>query len=180
MIADELSAAGIVQFGYFDGQPFRLNLSMLPAYPVLLAQIAEALDALRPPTMIDRLLTDALSVSLGVLLSVRCSVPLVYSRGTDESGVRDLVGAYDVGHPTLLVVHEWWGGASQRAFIEKAERVGLEVKVVLALIDFTSTGEVASLFTFDALLETLQASGRLPAGQVAAVRAWLKRNAPGM
>ena len=175
MIVDELSAAGLVQFGYFDGQPFRLNLSMLPAYPALLAQIAEAMDVLHPATKIDRLLVDAPTVPLGVLLSVRRSVPLVYSRGTDESGVRDLIGAYDVGHPTLLVVHEWWGGESQRAFIDKAARVGLDVRSVLALIDFTSTGEVTSLFTFDALLETLQASGRLPAGQVTAVRAWFSR-----
>lgn len=100
---DDMLRAGLVQFGLFgpDGAPVKLNCELLPAYPDILAQVAASAAEIATQPLPDRLVCTAQAVPLGVALSLRTGVPLVYSRGSDGPGVEDLVGAYDVGHPAL-------------------------------------------------------------------------------
>src|SRR5690349_104106 len=110
-----LMDAGLLQFGSFIEQgketPFRANFEMMPSYPDVLSQVANELarliprgaedDAVTPENTIDHLLCTWDSLPLGVALSLRTNVPLVYSRGSSAEPVHDLVGAYDIGHPAV-------------------------------------------------------------------------------
>ncbi|MCK6577649.1 MAG: hypothetical protein L6Q98_06040 [Anaerolineae bacterium] len=80
--------------------PYALQLEMLASYPAVLRQAAQA-TALRVTgyPKVDRLLCRADSLALGTLVSQETGIPLTYfdDRGHDAL----LVGAYDIGHPTV-------------------------------------------------------------------------------
>ena len=71
----------------------------------------------------------------GVALSLRTGIPLVYSRGAGEAPVFDLVGAYDIGHPALLLTNSVGWRGSPDTLVKRARRVGLEVHTLLPIIE---------------------------------------------
>jgi hypothetical protein len=152
--------AGLIQFGRFDSHPFKLNLELLPSYPDLLVRVAAALQ----PHIgsVERLLATFDAVSLGAVLATQAAIPLVYSRGTQQPAVQDLVGAYDVGHPTALITLVWWDDPQIGAFTERARRVGLDVRTVVTVIDCTRRSTaVHSLLRLEGLVAQLVVEGRL-------------------
>ena len=104
-LAALLLETGLLQFGRFitdDGpRPYQLQLDLLPSYPDVLAHITE----LAAPWVgdVNHLLSSAEALPFGVSLSLRTHIPLVYARGTDALTVYELAGAYDIGHPALLL-----------------------------------------------------------------------------
>ncbi|TVR23341.1 MAG: hypothetical protein EA396_03675 [Anaerolineaceae bacterium] len=125
---------GLVQFGTFNGAPYLLNTGLLPSYPAALALLAErAAPLIGQAAPVDRLVCTASAWPIGMALSLRLRLPLVYSLGTDAAGVHDLIGAYDMGHPACLLVNLWDGDAAIRELIDKARRVGLMIDSVVAL-----------------------------------------------
>lgn len=125
---------GLVQFGTFDGAPYLLNTGLLPSYPAALASLAErAAPLIERSAPVDRLVCTADAWPIGMALSLRSNLPLVYSLGTDAAGVHDLIGAYDMGHPACLLVNVWDGDAALAGLIDKARRVGLMIGAVVAL-----------------------------------------------
>ena len=181
-LIDSFVEAGLLQFGRFgaNGIPFELNLQLLPAYPGILRNIAEQAHTLFEEVRFDRLVCAFDSTPFGVALSLQSDIPLVYSRGSDLSGVYDLVGAYDVGHPALLLVNVWEDNSDVHQLVGKARHVGLEIDTVLTIVDYgikSPNGlSVWSLLYLAEAVVRLVDAGRLPPGQGRAVLDWLGSN----
>ena len=109
MIGQRLIQSGLIQFGAFPRQgsivPFDLSLALIGSYPDLLRDLANNAAERLAGITVTRLLATSEAIPLGVALSLRLNVPLVYSKGTGTSPVDDLVGAYDIGHPALLITN---------------------------------------------------------------------------
>jgi orotate phosphoribosyltransferase len=180
-----LLKTGLLQFGRFADRtgwkPYCLNLHMLPSYPdVLRALIEEAVPA---AGQADRLVAAADAIPFGIGLSLRTGIPLVYSRGTDEAPVYDLVGAYDIGHPALLITGSLNSPELMSRLIGRAKQVGLEIDGVIAVIDegsFQSAQvRIHALLNLPSVVAMLVKHEQLPAGQGKMIREWLNRHHPG-
>jgi orotate phosphoribosyltransferase len=169
--------AGLVQFGRFasDGStaPVQFHLDMLASYPDVLEAAAKALSSKIPST--ERLLCISEALPLGVALALKTGIPLIYSRGGEKEPVYDLVGAYDIGHPTTLVVNIA-GQSDYGHLLTSARRVGLDVQSVAAVINVGAESELplTSLLHLSDVVDTLHERGILPHGQAIAVRAWIE------
>lgn len=133
VMIEQLIASGLVQFGLFgDGSPVRFHLERLSAYPRVLSSFTEALVALQDTSVTDkhRVLVPHDSIVLGVAFSLATGIPLVYSRGQYHSVRDDLVGAYDMGHPTYLIVGALTPSRKFSGYLSDVRRVGLEVAQV--------------------------------------------------
>lgn len=177
MIANELLHKGILQIGRFQAaamsRPYRILFEMLPAYPPLLEQIAHV-TARSIPDDAERIVADADVMSVGVMTSLLKQISLVYSRGRGEAPVYDLVGAYDVGHPAVLLVGEYT--PATEPLIANCARVGLEVRSVIALVGsstLNTTVPCAVVVDLHEMITQLEADGLVPAHQAQAIRASL-------
>ncbi|MEL6151121.1 MAG: hypothetical protein AAFR56_15970, partial [Chloroflexota bacterium] len=74
------------------------------------------------------------TLPLATLISQIANIPLVYSRGRGEPAVDDLVGAYDINHPTLLLANTTTGDGALGQLQTDARRVGLLTTYALVLI----------------------------------------------
>jgi hypothetical protein len=181
-LIEQFWGAGLIQFGRFEGVPFKLQFDLLPSYPDLWAGLIDRLRQQLDMTRYERLLTPADSVSLGTLLSYATNIPLVYSKGTGREGVYDLLGAYDVGHPALFVANIWTDNEpTYLALMQKARRVGLEVNTALVIMTYGKTispdAHIHHLFRFEDVVMMLHHAQKLPIGQVNAVLEWIAQHA---
>lgn len=178
-LLNQLMAAGLIQFGHFveNGQitPIRLSLQYLPSYPHLCRALAEELMPLI--TQADTLLATPEVVSLASLISGSLNMPLIYSRGRGETAVRDLCGAYDVGHPTALITSVFDDSAALMKLVRQAASVGLEVQHIYCLIDLDNLLEIKTpriaLWRMHDVLQVLEDQRAIPAGQASIAREWL-------
>lgn len=174
--------AGLIQFGYFDGAPIRISLELLPSYPDVLAHLAE--EALQPIQAFqpERLVSTLGALPLTTLISHKTQLPVVYSLGTGESPVHDLVGAYDVGHPSILLDLEWQGEIKTTAFMQRAESVGLNIQGVITVLGIKPKPMRAiraiPLVNLHDFLDSIEQSNMIPRGQAAAVRQWISEQIP--
>ncbi len=137
MVSDltlKLARAGLVQFGRFeraggDVWPVMVNLLWLPSYPALLRDVAAALQPLLEGIAADRMLTTVDALPIGVALSLRADIPLVYPYGEvrDYTAAFAIEGAYDVGHPTLLLSDVLIDAPQANQITALARKVGLEI-----------------------------------------------------
>ncbi|MCU0511277.1 MAG: hypothetical protein MUE40_01775 [Anaerolineae bacterium] len=177
-LARALVAYGLLEAGLFtQGEqvlPLRLRLELLPAAPALLAHIAELALPLVGP--VERLVCLPDALPLGVAISLKSGLPLVYSRGRGESPVLDLVGSYDVGHPALLLMNTPPAVATLLEMQRRAATVGLEIGRGLALLaPAAAPGEdsplpVVPLLTLAQVVADLQQMDWLTAGQAQAIQ----------
>lgn len=180
-LLDLFAEAGLLQFGDFDAgggrrRPFLTRFELLASYPDVLAACVDAAEARVRAGAYVRLLCDVDALPFAVALALRTGIPLVYSRGVGQPPVDDLVGAYDIGHKTLLVTAVLDGDVLALPWVQGARRVGLETAGVLALLDargLALMGDTAALVHLTHAVDAYAAQGKLPAGQAAAVRAWL-------
>jgi len=167
-LAQRLLDVGLIQFGWFQhGKttlPFSLNLDMLASYPAILEQAASEAQTLLSSLNVTRLLATTDAVPFGVAVSLRTGIPLVYSRGAGEAPVFDLIGAYDIGHPSMLLTNSSGWNAPPTELIKGARRVGLEVHTLVTLLetrpepaDYT----VLPLLRFTDVVRDLEAAGQL-------------------
>ena len=171
-LIDALVNAGLVQFGYFAGRdrdeisPVRLNLALLPDYPDVLKLITDTLAMRLVKRTVERLICMSDSVPLGVAVSLKTGIPLVYSRGQGEPAVYDLAGAYDVGHPAALVMNVFDQMMPVAKLQENARRVGLNIQYGMAILGLSMTSElIEPLLRLDEMVDSLAARDRLPANQ---------------
>lgn len=183
-LAERLFNSGLLQFGRFetaDYRPFALNLDVLPSYPDALRLLASSVGELVANTRIDRFLCSEDSISLGVASSLHTGIPLVYSRGANTTSPFDLVGAYDIGHPTALLTNTIPTKPDIGSIITNARRVGLEVNLWIAIIDLQISRQPDDLPTrsllrlSDAVADLLH-DQTLPVGQAQAVSEWISRH----
>lgn len=136
---------GLVQFGCFadengDFVPFKLNLDWMISYSdVLRAAAFDVQDHFRVHSesikQFERILCPMDTLPVATLVSSATGIPIVYSRGRGESAVRDLVGAYDINHPTLLLTNSNATEVSLGNLSRMAFNVGLKVKYELMLVE---------------------------------------------
>jgi len=181
-LVDDFLKAGLLQFGLFDNAPYKFNFDLLPAYPNVLREICLQIQGLLNNRSYDRIVCDAESMPLGVGVSLQTGVSLVYSRGKGEPPVFDLVGAYDVGHPSILLLNIWDGNGSALKLINNARRVGLEINTIVAIFSLetgkTNSVDVAPLLNLMDTVKCLADNQRLPAGQAQAIMTWLSSDYP--
>lgn len=180
-LGNDLLRAGLVQFGWYmpDNQPYRLHLSMLPSYPGILRQAAAQIaPAVRSA---NRLLAAADSIPLGVAISLHTRIPLVYSQHS-SSAAHAFVGAYDIGHPAVLITNDLSQWDAIAGLARSARQVGLEIQRVVALVMCRAPNSghelpVSGIVSLEKLAMAMTASGELPLYHAQAVLAWLQRDA---
>ncbi len=195
-LARALADAGLIQFGRFaqpDGGvwPVAVHLDWLPSYPDVLRQAARALAPLMDGLGVDRVLAGPGALPVGVALSFETGVPLVYTVSEMRSAADAFAieGAYDVGHPTVLLSNLLLDAAQAESLTALAGRVGLEVRAMLAVLDLGLGARealeaggwiVRSSLTLGRALPVLEAAGALPPVMRARVQAWIEdcRNDP--
>lgn len=173
---------GLLQFGRFETasgwQPYQLHTELIGSYPEVLTALSDQMGLYVENA--DHLVCADGAVCLGTALSLRTRVPLVYYRYHAATGAFDLFGAYDIGHPALLVGFASSEVEQQRDIVQAAQRVGLEINRILVVMDDGSTSisrlPVDSLFSLVNILDHLVSVGALPPGQADAVRRWLAIN----
>ena len=176
-LAALLLETGLIQFGRYEGgKPYRLQLDLLPSYPDVLDTLIEMAEPLVGE--VDHLLSTSEAVPLGIGLSLSKQVPLVYSRGSNSAAVHDLVGAYDIGHPALLLANQ--PEARLEQLITRAHSVGLEVRSIMVIVDdgawHPKTLPLQSLIDLRSIVNVLVTDRTLPAGQAQRVTAWINRH----
>lgn len=177
-LATELLNHGLLEVGVFQTEAgqrsFRLHLDMLPAYPALLSAYAEGIAT--QLASVDRLVCPPDSVALGVAVSLRTQIPLVYSRGRGEAPVQDWVGAYDVGHPAALICNTLPTQEAWTLWNKQLASVGLNVVQIVALLEIQPLAidvPAHSLITLRDWLHSTPTS--LPAGMVQTMLAELEK-----
>jgi hypothetical protein len=185
-LASLLLDAGLIQFGWFrrggdaggaDPVPFALELEMLASYPVVLRAVVEAAQARMSSIPATRLLCPADSLPFGVACAAQSGIPLVYSRGSSDAPVFDLVGAYDIGHVTLLLANT--PESAPPGLAAGARRVGLDVRALLPILAVhvsPAPGDVAvfPLLRLADVVRECAAEGRLAPKHAQAVLDWLE------
>ena len=173
----ELIAAGLIQFGLFDGKPLVFNLKLLPSYPRILAHVADTaaqmIDA--STSTYEYLICTRDALPFGVVLSQQTGIPLVYAN-PEEQGVMSLAGAYDVGHRSLLLANTWLETEDIEWVLARARRVGLEIdKFILIVGADISWGDVEAVSLLDMVnvINQLMDENAIPEGQANAVKRWL-------
>lgn len=181
MDVSALLEAGLIQFGRFKTdsgfRPIQLHYHLLGSYPDLVQEIAQYAANLLQGKAFDHIASAVDTIPFSTALSLHRRIPLVYSQGGLLPPAQDWVGAYDVGHPSLLVVNVLEDSQPIQKLIDSAARVGLEIQTVLAI---TMVGEVRlenveaiHLFELSAVIHELSGSGRLTSSQAAAVLEWI-------
>lgn len=173
-----LVQTGLIQFGSFilagQERPVLFSLDMLPSYPDVLRAVT---DALAPFVAgVDHLVCTPEAIPVAVALSLHTGVPLVYSRGRGEEPVNDLVGAYDIGHPAVLITTVYGVDSDVNRLAASAGRVGLDVRQIVAVVGVATErrdSPIHALIRLADVVTELESSGVIPAGQAEAVRQWL-------
>jgi orotate phosphoribosyltransferase len=179
-LLDQLLETGLLQFGRFNnGQaslPFQFHLEMLPAYPGVLKYITQAFQHRLDLTAIEHFVATSDAIPLGIALSLQTSIPLAYSSAKNP---HQFVGAYDIGHPALLITNVVDNTQKLSQLAQKASQVGLEVQSLAAIVDvdlhhrFPLNMPVQALFQLSDVIEKLAQAKRLPDGQAQTVLDWI-------
>ena len=172
-----LAETGLLQFGYFEvGKPYKLLLDLLPSYPHVLDELVNEANPM--VGQVDHLVSTLDAIPLGIGLSLRNHIPLVTSRGHSTAPVHNLVGAYDIGHPALLLANQ--PTANLRQLISDALTVGLDIQSIVVLVDDGAwrpdLQAFHSLIKLSSAVETLVEQRFIPAEQGVAVQSWINHH----
>jgi uridine monophosphate synthetase len=189
-LADALLAAGCVRFGQFTlksglQSPIYLDLRQLISTPALLAQVADAYVAVLRDLEFDRLAAlPYAALPIGTAISLKGGWPMIYPRkevkgyGTGA----EIEGAYASGEQVAVIDDLATTGGSKFEAIDKLKAAGLNVQDVIVLIDRQSGAREAlveagydlhAVLTLSQMLDYWERTGRVPAEQIAATRAFL-------
>lgn len=172
---------GLIQFGRFIAQdqqttPLQLSFEFLPSYPQLLVDTAQQLVTLCAQNFdtFDFLFCAAEGIPLGMAMSLQTHKPLLYSTHR-TSHARDFIGAYDVGHPAVLISPVFDDEEKIARLARDIQRVGLEMVGIVSLLTLSRPKrlQVVSLYDIDTVLSTFESQEWLPQTQSAHVQTWL-------
>lgn len=125
--------AGLVQPGLYNGDTLRFQFELLGSYPELLDHVSSEIAQAIESNKYDRIVATPGAIALGVCVSQKLQISLVYRAGKSQSPVLDLVGAYDVGHPTLMLTDVVLSEDQLKTFISQCGSVGLVIDAVYCL-----------------------------------------------
>jgi hypothetical protein len=179
----DLVEAGIIQFGLFsDSAPIHFNLELIPAYPDILLKLGDIGEQRLQSRKVDRLVTTPESLPAGISISLKSGISIAYQDTDSEGSNGRIIGAYDTGHVTALIINCWLGADAQHsaitAVLDHCARVGLDVVHIMSVLGINSprvdfSGTFENLISIPEMIATLEQSDHIPAGQAAAVTNWL-------
>lgn len=177
-LATELFDAGILQYGSFqrdrESLPWVVQHEMLVSYPPLLKTCADVVAERVTFNVQKRLLCQTSALPLALLVSQITGVSLVWERGISSSPVEDFAGAYDIGHPTILICFEGVDDNATDRLLKRAEGVGLKHVATLTLFGWDND----CLLPILPLTRALFDSGRVTKVQFATIEAWINSKTP--
>ena len=191
-LADALLEAGCVRFGQFTlksglRSPIYLDLRQLISAPALLSQVASAYVARLAELKFDRLAAlPYAALPIGTAISLQGGWPMIYPRkeAKEYGTAATIEGAYAAGERAVVIDDLATTGGSKFEAIDKLKAAGLAVEDVVVLIDRQSGAAEAlaeagyrlhAVFTLSEMLDHWEQTGRVPAEQIAATRAFLER-----
>lgn len=190
-LAEGLLSMGCVQFGEFTLKsglisPIYIDLRRLVAFPGWMTQVADAYLQLLEQLEFDRIAgLPYAALPIATAISLQGNYPLIYPR-KDVKDYGTAVAVEGIYHPgeTVAVIDDLaTTGGSKFEAIDKLTEAGLQVRDVVVLIDRESGAREAlaaagyrmhALFTLSQLLDHWETIQRLPAEQIASVRAFLE------
>lgn len=116
---------------------------------------------------------------LALALALLTGKSLIYSHMQELPPARSLIGAYDVGHPALLVSNTLADSTSLDRLIHQGKQVGLEVHSVLALTDFPaghklqSDVEIITILRLGQIVDHALTEGHITPSAAIQVKNWL-------
>ncbi|GAB1420178.1 hypothetical protein MASR2M15_02610 [Anaerolineales bacterium] len=164
----DLVECGIIQFGHFQAEVYpsiKTQFNLLSSYPELLERLSQQLkEKVDPDT--DKLVAAQDVLPLGFSVGSMLKRPLIYQLPLYGQWSKDLIGAYDVGHKSSLIL-----GMNNHLtgnLIKGCEMVGLDITEVLCILDDGKSqlpeGVILkSLMTLDAALALWKENHYLPA-----------------
>jgi uridine monophosphate synthetase len=186
-LADDLLNTGCVRFGQFtlksgETTPIYIDLRQLISHPHLLAEVSAAYLPILRHLAFDRIAAlPYAALPIATTLSLQSGWPVVFPRKEARSyGNRtEIEGKFNTGE-TVVVINDIAGsGMSKFEAISKLVNSGMVVQDVVVLIDrqlgaaeaLAEQGfKLHSVLTLTSLLDYWQATGRVAAEQIAAVR----------
>jgi len=189
-LADALLDAGCVRFGQFTlksglQSPIYLDLRQLISTPALLARVADAYVVVLRELKFDRLAAlPYAALPIGAAVSLAGGWPMIYPRkeAKDYGTGAAIEGAYAAGEQAVVIDDLATTGGSKFEAIDKLKAAGLNVRDVIVLIDRQSGAREAlaeagyalhAVLTLSQMLDHWEQTGRVPAAQIAATRAFL-------
>lgn len=174
---------GLLQVGRFQQDhtivPVRLELALLGAYPNILTEAAKALltkvKVIAP--VVDYLVCADDCIPITSAVCMEAKIPMVWSRGCGEAPAYDLIGPYDIGHPSCLIVNTIT--RQTRQLIADCHSVGLEITHLVSLVDagdrLADVNTIKSHWVYDlaSMIDELEKAARVPAAQARAIHKWI-------
>ena len=191
-LADRLLAAGCVRFGEFTLKsglisPIYLDLRQLISDPSLLADASSAYVELLHGLRFDRLAAlPYAALPIATAISLAGGWPMIYPRKEAKSyGTgAEIEGGFPAGERAVVIDDLATTGGSKFEAIEKLAAAGLQIEDVVVLVDRQSGASEAlaaagyrlhAVMTLTQMLDHWTLTGRVPAEQIAATRAFLGR-----
>ncbi|MGC8780513.1 MAG: orotate phosphoribosyltransferase, partial [Anaerolineae bacterium] len=189
-LADALLEAGCVRFGQFTlksglRSPIYLDLRLLISAPDLLGRVAGAYVARLRGLAFDRLAAlPYAALPIATAISLQTGWPMIYPRkeAKEYGTAAEIEGAWAAGERVVIIDDLATTGGSKFEAIEKLKAAGLRVEDVVVLIDRQSGAAEAlatagyrlhAVLTLTEMLDHWEQTGRVPAEQIAATRAFL-------
>jgi uridine monophosphate synthetase len=191
-LADRLLDAGCVRFGQFTLKsglisPIYLDLRQLISDPSLLADASSAYVELLRGLRFDRLAAlPYAALPIATAISLAGGWPMIYPRKEAKSyGTgAEIEGAFRAGEGAVVIDDLATTGGSKFEAIEKLAAAGLKIEDVVVLVDRQSGAaetlaaagyKLHAVMTLTQMLIHWTHTGRVPAEQIAATRAFLGR-----
>ena len=191
-LADRLLDAGCVRFGQFTLKsglvsPIYLDLRQLISDPSLLADAGNAYVELLRDLRFDRLAAlPYAALPIATAISLAGGWPMIYPRKEAKSyGTgAEIEGGFVAGERAAVIDDLATTGGSKFEAIEKLAAAGLKIEDVIVLVDRQSGAAEAlaaagyrlhAVMTLTQMLDHWTHTGRVPAEQIAATRAFLGR-----
>jgi len=173
--------SGLIQFGTFytpNEMPMQARIDWLSSYPQLINELSSHITH-SFASEFDREKHSHVActheiTNLAQLIASEYSLPLIYSRGRGEPVIQDLVGAYDVGHDTILITGETSKKQIEQ-FIQSASRVGLSIKNVISFFNVGSLSvPMYPILDLPDMLDYFTSMDWMPSNKASQVASWWK------
>jgi uridine monophosphate synthetase len=190
-LIEGLLSMGCIQFGEFTLKsglisPIYIDLRRLVAFPGWMTQVADVYVQQLQKLEFDRIAgLPYAALPIAAAISLQGNYPMIYPRkDVKDYGTSAAVeGIFYPGETVVVIDDLATTGGSKFEAIDKLTEAGLKVSDVVVLIDRESGAKEAlaekgyrmhALFTLSQLLDYWETTQRLPAEQIASVRAFLE------